>query len=109
MQRSTPEMCQRCAYARRTDLDEVLQFTEAERIALSRTGFSGERRGIPIIDAAVLPLAGVIAFHCPWSELPSPPVLKHGPDPRGDEHGHIHRLSHCEAYPGGYFLRPFFP
>jgi hypothetical protein len=100
-----PVVCRRCAYTQRTHPEDE-RFTQAERIALRRTGLVGEREGTPIINAAVLPGVGAV-FYCPWSTLSSPPVLMHGPA-GVDDYSFIHRLSHCEVYPGGYFLKLFF-
>jgi hypothetical protein len=127
-----PALCHRCFAIRRGD--HASRFTPAEWVALCRTGLDGERDGAPIVKALLLPRQGIVhfanmrepglaewetpAFRCPWSPLELPPVLRHGPSFRSadgrhretfelDEHGHFRRRSHCPAYDGAYFVRPF--
>jgi hypothetical protein len=125
-------LCHRCAALRRGD--HASQYTPGEWIALCKTGLAGERDGEPIVKALWLRRQGIVqfagmprpalcewetpAFRCPWSPLELPPVLRHGPAYRSadgqhsdtmqlDEHGCLHRQSHCPAYRGGYFVQPF--
>src|SRR4051812_23969029 len=98
-----PAPCRRCAGLKRGD--HASAFTPAEWIALCATGLAGERDGVPIVKALLLPRQGIVhfadmpapgfcqwetpSFRCPWSPLELPPVLRHGPSYRSANGAHI--------------------
>lgn len=103
------------------DYRSLFAYVGEERAVLLRTGWTGEiLDGQPVMLAAVLRRghpgqsrergdADLIAFLCPWAAPGIYSVHRHGTPKLEGSTVRVHRVSHCAAYSGGYFLRLFDP